>query len=139
MTYHVSGLNSGFLGSFDGMVSVNDVEKIINEKNFSRPFQRFIICHSYQKFRYWYTKFRGLFLGFFGLSMVRFQVMFLKISSLNRAFQDLSHGTLYFPVAQIFINFVIFTCLRIFGNYLDLRNREIWKFLGKYGKIWKFY
>ena len=46
---------------------------------------------------------------------------------MNSLFQDLSHGILYFPVTQKFVDFVIFTCLRIFRNFLDLRNRKIWK------------
>ena len=77
----------------------------------------------------------GLFLGFFlGFSILRFQLRFSKISSSNRVFQDLSHGVLYFSVAQKFIDFTIVTCFRVLGKYLDLRNREMWK----YGmKIWK--
>ena len=39
--------------------------------------------------------------------MVRFQLMFLKLSSLDRAFQDLSYGILYVSVAQIFVSFLI--------------------------------
>ena len=35
----------------------------------------------------------------------------------------------YFAVAQKFVDFVIFTCLRILGNYRDLKNREIWNLL----------
>ena len=64
--------------------------------------------------------------------------MFLKISSLDRAFQETSHGILYFSVAQKFGDFAIFLCLRIFGNYLDLRNREIWKTMEKYGNFTEY-
>ena len=55
--------------------------------------------------------------------------MFSKKSSLNRDFQDLSYGILYFSVAQKIVDFVIFTCLWIFWKHPDLRNREIWNFL----------
>ena len=58
--------------------------------------------------------------------MVWFQSMISNISSLDRTFQDLSHDILYFPIAQKFIDFLIFTCLRILGKYLDLKNRELW-------------
>ena len=63
--------------------------------------------------------------------------MFSKITSLHRTFQDLSHGILYFSVAQKFVDFLIFTCLRIFWNYLDLRNHEIWNLWKNRGKIGK--
>ena len=65
--------------------------------------------------------------------------MFSKITYLDRAFQDLSHGILFFSVAQNVVDFVIFTCLRILGNYLDLRNRGIYNLEWKCGKFWKFY
>ena len=69
-------------------------------------------------------------------SMVRFQLMFSKISSLNTIFQNLSHGIAYFSVAQNLVDFVFFTCLRILGNYIDLRNREIWNGnVEKYGNF----
>ena len=45
------------------------------------------------------------FLGFF--SMLRFQLIFLKITSLDRTFQDPSNGLLYFFVAQVFVDFLI--------------------------------
>ena len=77
--------------------------------------------------------------GFFGFSIVRFQLMFSKKSYLDITFQDLSHGILYFSVAQKFVDFVIFTRLRILGNYLNLKNRRIWNFEWKCETIWKFY
>ena len=63
--------------------------------------------------------------------------MFLKISAFDRAYQDIFNDLLYFSKAQKFIGFAIFACLMIIGNYLLLRNREIWK-KWKYGKIWKY-
>ena len=71
-------------------------------------------------------------------SIVRFQLTLLKISSLDRAFQDLSHGILYFSVAKNFDDFVIFTCFRFFVNNLDLRNREIRKTVEKYGNFTEY-
>ena len=63
--------------------------------------------------------------------------MFLKVTSLDRAFQDLSHGIFYFSVTQKIIDCVIFSCLSVLGEYLGLRNREIWNFEWKYGKIFE--
>ena len=57
--------------------------------------------------------------------MVWFPLMFSKISSLDSAFQELSHGNLYFSVAQKIVDFVIFTCLRTLGNLIDLNKREL--------------
>ena len=37
--------------------------------------------------------------------------MFPKRLPMNRSFQEISHGVLYFSLARIFIDFVIFTCL----------------------------
>ena len=70
--------------------------------------------------------------------MVRLQLMFSKISSLNSIFQDLSHGILYFSVDQKIVDFLIFTCLRIFRNFLYLRNRQIWKTMEKCGKFTEY-
>ena len=39
--------------------------------------------------------------------MVRFQLMYLKMLSLNCTLQDLSYGNLFFSVAQIFVDFLI--------------------------------
>ena len=55
--------------------------------------------------------------------------MFLKTSSLDRAFQELSFGIFHFSAAQKIVDFVISTCLIILGNYVDLKNREIWNLL----------
>ena len=78
---------------------------------------------------YCYTKFQAYFCLFRVFSMVGFKSTVLKVSSSDIRFQDLSHGILYFPVAKKFIDFVIFTCLRTFGNYIEVRNREIWNLL----------
>ena len=67
-----------------------------------------------------------MFQGFQGFSIVWFHLMFSKKSSLDRTLQELSHGILYFSVAQKFIDFVILICLRILGNRLHLKNRETW-------------
>ena len=67
--------------------------------------------------------------GFWGFLMVRFQLMFLKLSSLNRSFQELFHGILYFSVAQKVIDFVLFTRLRILGILVDLKNGKLWSLL----------
>ena len=56
--------------------------------------------------------------------MVRFPLMSLKISSMDRTFQDFSHGILNFFVAQNFVDFVIFTCLTFLGNYFYLKKRD---------------
>ena len=55
--------------------------------------------------------------------------MFWKSKSLDRTFQDLSHGIFYFPLAQKLMDFVIFTYLGILGVYLDMENCEIWNLL----------
>ena len=55
--------------------------------------------------------------------------MFLKRFLLDRAFQDLSNGFLYFSVAQIFVDFVIFICLGILGILVDLKNGKTWNWL----------
>ena len=57
---------------------------------------------------------------------------------MNSIFQDLSHGILYLSAAQKIVDFVIFTCLRIFRNFLDLRNREKWKTMEKFGNFTKY-
>ena len=43
-----------------------------------------------------HTMFDGIVSRFLGFSMVRFQMMFLKISSLVRAFEDPFNDILYF-------------------------------------------
>ena len=138
MTYQVSVYFSGFLGLFSGMVSVNYLENIIIECSFSRPFQGYIMSLLLRNFSLSYQV-PWLILGFLGFSTVRFRLMFLKITSLDTTSQDLWYGILYFSVAQKFVEFVIFTCLRIFGKYFDLRKGEIRNLEWKYGKIWKFY
>ena len=55
--------------------------------------------------------------------------MFSKLSSLERTFQYLSHGILDFSVAQKLVDFLIFTCLGIFCDYLDLKICERWKLM----------
>ena len=57
-----------------------------------------------------------------GFLIVRFRYMFLKTSSLNRVSQDFSYRIIYFPVAQKFIDFVIFTCFENVEKY-----RTLWK------------
>ena len=65
------------------------------------------------------TSFRVNFRVFLGFSMVRFQLMFLKISSINTIFQDLSNDVFYVCVTQ---KFIFSTCLTI---------------MEKDGKMWK--
>ena len=67
------GIVSGFLGFFDGMVSVKGFEDIIIGQRFLEDFKWFF---------------------------------------------------LYFSLAQRFIDFVIFMCLTILGNLVDLKNRN---------------
>ena len=81
------------------------------------------------KIFYCYTKFQAYFCVFRVFSIVRFKSTILKVTSLDRLFQELPHGILYLPVAQKIIDFLTFTCLWTFGNYFDLRNREIWNLL----------
>ena len=73
--------------------------------------------------------FVGKVSGFLGISMLRFQLMFLKLSSLDRAFPELLYGILYFSVAQMFVDFLIFLCLRILRNFVDMKNGKIWSLL----------
>ena len=44
--------------------------------------------------------------------------VFKNITIENRSFQDLSHGIIYFSVAQNFLDFVVFTCLSDHGKSL---------------------
>ena len=74
-------------------------------------------------------QFWGFFLGFFGCSRVRFQFMFLKISSLNSIFQDLFNNILYSSVAQKFIDFVSSHVQRFSVNH------SIWEIV-KSGFYW---
>ena len=59
--------------------------------------------------------------------------MIPQMFTLHSIFQDVFNDILYFSVAQKFVDFVVFTRLRNLGKYIDLRNREIWKYM----KIWK--
>ena len=70
--------------------------------------------------------FESIVLGFLGFSMVRFELMFLKRSSLNTIFEELLFDILYFSVAQIFVDCVIFIRLRILGNLVDLKKGKLW-------------
>ena len=47
LTYQVSWLFLGFLGFFNGMVSVDVFENIVVEFYVLRPFKRYIICRHY--------------------------------------------------------------------------------------------
>ena len=59
----------------------------------------------------------GFKFRFFGFPKVIVSVIvFKKKLTLNRNFQNLSHGTMYFSVAQKIVDFVIFTSLSDHGK-----------------------
>ena len=69
--------------------------------------------------------FESIVLGFLGF----FDSNVSKISSLNRAFQDLFNGILYFYVAQLIVDVANFVFLGIVGSLVDLKNGKIWSLL----------
>ena len=102
------GIVSGFLGFFNGMVSIYVSEIVIycwilRFKTFSMKYNMLLLIKTF----HWHTMFEGIVSGFWFFSMVWLQFTFLRIFLLNSIFHDTYSDILYFSIAQIFVDFLI--------------------------------